>query len=560
MPLRASCAPSRAAAAPLAGAPRSDRGSARLALLSFAMMIVSLDQYIVVVALPEIGRDLGYSAQALQAVISAYAISSSGFLLFGGRAADLLGRRRMLVTGLALYAVASAAGGLATGPPVQLAARALQGLGGALVFPSTLAIINTTFAEGRDRNRALSVWGGAGAAGLVIGVLLGGALTQAFGWRAVFFVNVPLAAAAIALAFPLIGADQPREAGRRFDLPGALTVTTAVTVLVFALVRGPGAGWGSPEILAAGTAGLALLAVFAVIERRSSDPLVPPRLLASPALRLAVVVAFMFMATFGSLLYFLSLFFQDVWGYGALATGTGFLLPTAVVVTGSLLAGRAVTRVGLRRALSGALAVGASGAALLGWALTTDGIYAWLVPGLVAVSLADGMVFTTMFIAASTGVTDQEQGVASGMVSTSAGVGAAVGLAVLVLVANAGTSGLTGENLQVATAGGIRAAVFTIAAGIAATLLVTLALGARVHPRRDAPLSAPTARPGLRPVRLLQERGPADGRPPGSPIARTPAGRRDAAGDAPACSRPAGAGMYSKRKRVEEEVTPGSGA
>jgi MFS family permease len=206
-----------------------DRCGATLALLSFAMLIVSLDQYIVVVALPDIGRDLGYSAQTLQAVISAYAIVSSGFLLFGGRAADLLGRRRMLMTGLALYAVASMTGGLATGPEIQLASRALQGLGGALVFPSTLALINTTFAEGRDRNRALGIWGGAGAAGLTIGVLLGGVLTRAFGWQAVFFVNVPLAGAALILAFALIAADQPRDSDRRFDLPGAVTATAAVT-------------------------------------------------------------------------------------------------------------------------------------------------------------------------------------------------------------------------------------------------------------------------------------------------------------------------------------------
>jgi MFS family permease len=493
--MRASCAPSVAdRAAPPAGAPRRDRGAARLALLSFAMMIVSLDQYIVVVALPEIGRDLGYSAQTLQAVISAYAIASSGLLLVGGRAADLLGGRRMLVTGLALYGVASAAGGLADGPTLQLAARALQGLAAALVFPSTLAIINTTFAEGRDRNRALSVWGGAGAAGLVIGVLLGGVLTQAFGWPAVFFVNVPLAGAAIVLAFPLIGTDRARDAGRRFDLPGALTATAAVTLLVFALVRGPDAGWGSPQILAAATAGLVLVGIFTVIERRSPDPLVPPRLLANPTVTLAVVVAFLFMATFGSLLYFLSVYLQDVWGYDALATGVGFLLPTAVVVTGSLLAGPVVGRVGLRRALLGALAVGAAGATLLGWTLTTDGAYAWLVPGLVAVGLGDGMVFTTMFIAASTGVADHQQGVAAGIVSTASGLGAVVGLAVLVLVANAGARGLAGEALRVATAGGIRAAVFTIAGGIVATLLVTLALGAGAHPRLDAPPPAPAAR------------------------------------------------------------------
>src|SRR5690242_15299223 len=187
-----------------------DRGAAALGLLSLAMLIVSLDQYIVVVALPDIGRGLGYSAQTLQLVISAYAIVSGGFLLFGGRAADLLGRRRMLVTGLALYGVASMAGGLATGQEIQLVARGLQGLGGALVFPSTLALINTTFAEGRDRNRALGIWGGAGAAGLVIGVVLGGVLTRAFGWEAVFFVNVPLAGAALVAALVLIKADEKR--------------------------------------------------------------------------------------------------------------------------------------------------------------------------------------------------------------------------------------------------------------------------------------------------------------------------------------------------------------
>ena len=274
-----------------AGLPRDvlaeNRGAATLALLSFAMLIVSLDQYIVVVALPEIGRDLGYSSQTLQSVISAYAVASSGFLLFGGRATDLLGRRRVLVTGLALYAVSSLAGGLATGPELQLAARAVQGLGGALVFPSTLALINVTFAEGAERNRALGIWGGAGAAGLVVGVLLGGVLTRAFGWEAVFFVNVPLAVAALALAFRLIKADKAMDKSRTFDLPGALAVTGAVTLLVFALVQGPAVGWVSPAIVLAAVAGLLLLGVFALIERRSRDPLVPSRLLANRALSVA---------------------------------------------------------------------------------------------------------------------------------------------------------------------------------------------------------------------------------------------------------------------------------
>jgi len=443
-------------------------------LLSFAMLIVSLDQYIVVVALPDIGRNLGYSAQTLQSVISAYAVASSGFLLLGGRAADLLGRRRMLVTGLALYAVASLAGGLATRPELLLAARAVQGLGGALVFPSTLALINTTFAEGRDRNRALGIWGGAGAAGLVIGVLLGGVLTRAFGWEAVFIVNVPLAGAALILAFRLIESDGARDRDRRFDLPGALTVTGAITLLVFALVQGPDAGWNSPGILIAATAGLLLLALFGVVERRSRDPLMPPRLLANRLLTMAVAIAFMFMATFGSLLYFLSIYFQNVRGYDALETGVAFLLPTAAVVAGSTIAGQVVTRFGLRFTLVSALAVGAGGAAALGFALSPDTSYATLIPGLVAVSIGDGVVFTSMFIAAAMGVTNREQGIASGIVSTGSGIGAAVGLAILVLVANSGTRGLLGEGLRIATAEGISTAAFVIAGGIVMMLMIAL--------------------------------------------------------------------------------------
>src|SRR5947209_10515145 len=262
--------------------------NAIVALLAFAMLIVSLDQYVVVVALPAIGRGLGYSAHTLQTVISAYAVASAGFLLLGGRASDLLGRRRVLLSGLALYGIGSLAGGLAPSAAVLLIARAVQGLGGALVFPATLALINTTFAEGPERNRAVAVWGGTGAAGLVIGVLLGGVLTQAFGWEAVFFVNVPLSLLALVALFVLVPADRERELDRNFDLPGALSLTLGLTLLVFALVQGPNLGWGSLAVLASAVCGLLMLAAFALIERGSRDPLVPPRLLANRNLDTAV--------------------------------------------------------------------------------------------------------------------------------------------------------------------------------------------------------------------------------------------------------------------------------
>lgn len=453
-----------------------NRKSAVLALLAFAMLTVSLDQYIVVVALPEIGRELGYSAHTLQSVISAYTVASSGFLLLGGRAADLLGRRRILASGLAFYAGASLAGGFATTPEFLLAARAVQGFGGALVFPSTLSLVNTTFAEGRERNRALAVWGGAGAAGLVIGVLLGGLLTQALGWESVFFVNVLLAGLALLLTFQLIARDRRGEVHRKFDLPGALSATVGLTLLVFALVQGPTFGWRAPSIVASAIVGLLLVGSLVIIERCSGDPLVPPRLLANRSLRIAVMIAFLFMATFGSVLYLLTIYLQDVHGYGALEAGVAFLIPTAFVVAGSAFGGQMATRFGLRPTLVGALAVGTLGAVALGLAMSPDGSYGVLIPGLIALSIADGVVFTAMFIAAASGVSDHDQGVASGIASTGSGVGAAIGLAILVVVANSATRGLTGEALRIATAEGLSAAVLVVAAGIAITLLVALNL------------------------------------------------------------------------------------
>jgi MFS family permease len=353
------------------GARRASRQPVTLAVLAFAMLIVSLDQYIVVVALPDMKRSLGFSKQELQSVISAYSVASAGFLLLGGRAADLLGRRRVLVTGLALYAIASLIGSLAAARPVLLSARALQGLGGALVFPATLSLVNTNFTEGRARNRAVAIWGAAGAAGLVLGVILGGVLTRAFGWRGVFFLTVALASVAVALALHGIPADRDRDRERHLDIHGALSATFGLALSVFALVDGPSDGWGSP-ILGAAAAGVLFLALFAIIERHSRDPLLSPRLLANHDVAVAVVIAFLFWATFGSALYFLTLYLQDVQGYDPLATGIGFLLPTSVVVTGSAIAGRLATRFGLRSTMVGALMIGAIGALALGLAYVDE--------------------------------------------------------------------------------------------------------------------------------------------------------------------------------------------
>ncbi|MEV5989712.1 MFS transporter, partial [Streptomyces sp. NPDC052051] len=241
-----------------------------LALLAFAQLIISIDYNIVYVALPEIGDGLGFSAQSLQWVISAYAVAFGGFLLLGGRACDLWGPRRIFILGLSLYGVSSLLGGLATAPGLLIAARAIQGIGGAFLFPATLTLVSTKFAEGKERNRAFAVWGTAGGSGMILGSLLGGVLTQAFGWESVFFVNVPLAALAIVFALPLITRDQLPASRRSFDLAGALTSTVGTTSVVFALVQGPESGWGSGLIIGAFVLGAALLASFLVIEQRSS--------------------------------------------------------------------------------------------------------------------------------------------------------------------------------------------------------------------------------------------------------------------------------------------------
>lgn len=460
----------------IAETPSRRRPGLVLALLAFAQLIISIDYNIVYVALPEIGTGLGFSAQNLQWVISAYAVAFGGFLLLGGRASDLFGPRRMFTLGLSLYAVSSLLGGLAGSPALLIAARAIQGIGGAFLFPATLTLVSTSFAEGRERNRAFAVWGTAGGSGMILGSLLGGVLTQSLGWESVFFVNVPLAALAAALAFPLITPDAAWTRGRSFDLTGALTSTVGITAVVYALVQGPESGWTAAPVLGAALAGLALLAAFVAVERRSADPLLPLRLFANRNLTVGTGVTFLYMATFGTLLYFLTVYFQGVHGYSALRTGLAFLVPMAAIAVGSQTAGRLATRYGIRPILIASLLTGAAGAAIIAPTMSADASYAALIPGLVVLGIGQGAGYTLMFGATSTGVSPTDQGIASGIASTSQQIGGAVGLALLVAIANAGLGEHTGEALRVATADGLRTAVYLAAAGIVLTALAALAL------------------------------------------------------------------------------------
>lgn len=449
---------------------------ATLALLAFAQVIIALDLNIVFVALPEIGAGLGFSGQTLQWVVSAYTVFTGGFLLFGGRAADLIGQRRVFIFALWLYALSSLVGGLAWSPEVIIAARAVQGIGAAFLFPATLSLINRLFAEGPERNRALAVWGGAGASGLTLGSLAGGLLTSAFGWPSIFYVNVLLAGVAIVAAFAIIPRDSKRHEHRSFDLPGALTVTTGATLLVFTLVQGPEYGWGSTAIIASALLAVIFLTTFAVIEARSTDPLMPLRLFHNRSLVAGMTITFLYMGTFGALPYFLTVLLQNVHGFTALQTGLAFLVPSVAIAAGTQVGERLATRFSTRATLVGGMVVGAIGTALMVSGANADSSYMSLVPGLVISGVGQGIVWTAMWIAAASGVSHDEQGVASGMASTMLNVGNAIGMAVLIAIANRHVGGLTGDALKIAIADGIEVAIWLAAAGIVVSLLAATVL------------------------------------------------------------------------------------
>ncbi|HSA48544.1 MAG TPA: MFS transporter [Yinghuangia sp.] len=429
--------------------------AATLTLLGLASLITALDFTIVYVALPDIARDVGFSEHSLQWVVSAYAVVYGGLLLLGGRLSDLLGRRRMFVAGMVLYGFGSVLGGLADTPTLLVAARAVQGVGGAVLFPATLSLVTTLFEEGKERNRALAVWSVAGAAGLSLGALLGGVLTSAFGWQAVFYVNVPLVVAAGLAAFVLLAPDPAGPARSGFDVTGALTGTAGMTLLVLAVAQGPEWGWGSARVLGSMAAGLALLAVFAAVERRARQPLLRLGLLANRSLSAATGVILVFGVTLQAVPYFLTLYFQSAMGYSALRTGVAFLGPTLSITVGNLVGERLVPRLGVRKTLVSGFVVAAAGTALIAAAMTDGASYPELLAGIVGFGLGTGVVFSTMWIAAASGVAADEQGTASGVASTALQFGSGAGLAILVGV------------------DGTRAAMFTI--GSAAAVLGTFA-------------------------------------------------------------------------------------
>ncbi|MFJ8751991.1 MFS transporter [Streptomyces sp. NPDC102441] len=425
----------------VSSATRTQKGSGlTLALLAFAQFIVALDYNIVYVALPDIGKELGFTAQSLQWVVSAYVVAFGGLLLLGGRAVDRLGARRLFMTGLALYGLASLVGGLATEPGLLIAARAVQGIGGALLTPATLALVAVSFDEGPARTKAMAVWGAAGSGGLAAGALLGGVLTNYLGWTWVFFVNVPLVLIAVLAAPRLLAADA-RATGPKasFDLPGAIIASIGSTLLVFGLATGPESGWTSARTAGSLVAGVVLLLVFLLVESKTRDPLVPLRMFLSRGLATTMVVFFLFQGTLATGYYLFTTYLQGALDYSPLAAGLAFL-PLTLISMGSStkFVGPLMGKWGVGKTLAfGAFFTGL-GMGILAVGMSVGGSFWALVPGIVVWGLGGGIAFPSLFIAAATGAQPGEQGVASALASTSQQIGGAVGLAALVAVANAG--------------------------------------------------------------------------------------------------------------------------
>lgn len=406
-----------------------------LGLLATAQFVVVLDASIVNVALPTIGEALAFSRDDLAWVVNAYVLAFGGFLLLGGRLADLLGRRRVFIGGLILFALASLAGGLASSEGALIAARAVQGLGAAMLSPAALSIVTTTFRDGSERNKALGVWGAVAGAGGAAGVLLGGVLTEYLGWEWVLWVNVPIGLAAAALAPLLIAESRSESETRAFDVAGAVTVTAGLSLLVYALVEAPDAGWGSARTIGLLALALALLGAFVAIERRSASPLVPFSIFRLRTLTGANVVGVLTGASLFSMFFFISLYMQSVLGYSAIKAGLSYLPLALTIILTAGIASALVTRIGFKPVLATGMALISLG--LLWFSqVSAGGAYLSDVLGPSLVAAAGlGLSFVPQTIAAVSGVDEHEAGLASGLINTSQQIGGALGLAILSTVA-----------------------------------------------------------------------------------------------------------------------------
>ncbi len=418
------------------GTEQGNRRWLALGVIVAAQFMVILDIAIVNVALPSIESDLHFSQESLQWVISAYAIFFGGFLLLGGRLADIFGRRRLFVLGLALFAASSLLCGLAGSEGWLIAFRAVQGLGGALLTPAALSILMTTFAEGRERNIALGIWGAASGSGGAAGVLLGGLLTSYLSWSWIFFINVPVGAAVIAFTPWLLRESRSELPHRHFDVAGALSVTAGLMLFVYALTRATQHGWSHPSAVALLAGSAALIVAFVAIELRSAAPLLPMRIFRVRNVAAANATFLVIAAIAFSQFFLLTLYMQQVLHYSAIETGAGFAAITLTIVVFSNVAQTLVTRFGARWVLAAGLLLSALGLSLL-TRLPVRGHYFWdLFPALVVSGVGLALSFIPATIAGLTGVSRGDAGIASGLINTSRQIGGALGLAAVSTIAS----------------------------------------------------------------------------------------------------------------------------
>src|SRR6266511_2390796 len=411
-----------------------------LGVIVTAQFMVVLDISIVNVALPSIKTDLNFSQESLQWVITAYSIFFGGFLLLGGRLADLLGRRRMFMAGLLLFTVSSLLDGLAWSEGSLIAFRGLQGLGAGMMSPAALSIMTTTFDEGRERNRALGIWGAVAGSGGAVGVLLGGVLTSAFSWPWIFYVNVPVGAAVIAVSPWLLRESRADLPNRYFDFAGAATITSGLMLLVYGMTRATQHGWGTPATVGLLTASAVLIASFFLIESRTKAPLLPLRILRLRTLAGSNLSALIATGAVFSQFFLLTLYMQQVLHYSALKTGVAYIGLTLTVIGFSGIAQALATRIGVRPLLPLGMLM-AAGALALYARLPVNGHYFWdLFPPFILSGVGLALAFVPMTIGALAGVRQSEAGVASGLINTSQQIGGAIGVAVATTIATTFTS------------------------------------------------------------------------------------------------------------------------
>ncbi|MGN6558642.1 MAG: MFS transporter [Solirubrobacterales bacterium] len=407
-----------------------------LILLCSAQFVVVLDASIVNVALPTIGNALHFTESSLPWVVNAYVLTFGGFLLLGGRLADLLGRRRVFMFGLVLFALASLAGGLAGNSGQLIAARAVQGLGAAILSPAALSIVATTFRDGAERNKALGIWGAVAGSGGAAGVLLGGVLTEGLGWEWVLWVNVPIGIAAAAIAPTLIAESRAENETRHFDFAGALTITLGLSALVFALLDAEEAGWGSGQTIGTLVISAILLSAFVAIERRSRAPLVPFSIFRIRTITGANVAGVLIGASLFSMFFFISLYMQQVLGYTPIHAGLSYLPLAVSIILSAGIASSLVTRVGFKPILATGMVLIAAGLVWFSQISVGGSFLADILGPSLLAAVGLGFSFVPVTIAAVSGVEDREQGLASGLINTSQQVGGALGLAVLAAIAN----------------------------------------------------------------------------------------------------------------------------